>query len=72
MINLLLKCTKSEKAKDMFPTRVKQHQMQTRDEEKFMVQQANTERLKNSAIPHMQRLLNKYEQLSNPRIRMPG
>ena len=56
----------------MFPTRVKQHQMQTRDEEKCMVQQANTERLKNSLIPHMQRLLNKYEQVSNPRIKMSG
>ena len=66
------KCTKSEKTKDMFPTRVKQHPMHTRDEEIFVVQQANTERLKNSAIPHMQRQLNKYEQLSNPRTRMPG
>jgi hypothetical protein len=46
--------------------------MKTRDEEPFMVQQANTERLKNSAIPHMQRLLNNYEQLSNQRIKMPG
>ena len=66
------KCTKSEKTKDMFPKRVKEHQMKTRDEETFMVQKANTERLKNSAIPHMQRLLNKYEELSNHRIRMPG
>ena len=52
--------TKSEKTKDMCPTRVKQHRMQTRDEDKVVFQQAKTERFNNSAIPHMQRLLNKY------------
>ena len=70
-----IKCTKSEKSKEMFPVRIKDHQMEIRNEEKFLVQHANTERLKNSAIPYMQRLLNKYDDGSlskNERTRMPG
>ena len=72
-----IKCTKSEKSKEMFPVRIKDHQMEIRNEEKFLVQHANTERLKNSAIPYMQRLLNKYDDGSlskneKLRTRMPG
>ena len=44
----------------MFPVRIKEHQMEIRNEEQFLVQHANTERLMNSLIPDMQRLLNKY------------
>ena len=44
----------------MFPLRIKEHQMEIRNEEQFLVQHANTERLMNSLIPDMQRLLNKY------------
>jgi hypothetical protein len=70
------KCIKSEKSKDMFPIREKEHEMKTREEEKFIVQHANTERLKKSSIPYMQRLLNKHEEKKSfqidPRIRMPG
>ena len=32
--------------------------MENRNEEKYMVKYANTDRLKNSAIPYMQRMLN--------------
>ena len=32
--------------------------MEVRNPEKFIVKHANTERLKNSAIPNMQRMLN--------------
>ena len=42
----------------MFPTKEKIHEMELRDEEKFVVNHANTERMKKSAIPFMQRLLN--------------
>ena len=71
------KCVKSNKSKEMFPLRQKIHEMETRDEEKYEVQHANTERLKNSAIPYMQRLMNEYEQQNfkkeeHSRIRMPG
>ena len=44
------KCLKNPKTKTMFPENSKIHPMNTRKQEKFMVQHANTERLKNSAI----------------------
>ena len=47
----------------MFPTNLKTHKMSTRDEESFDVKFAHTGRLQNSAIPYMQRLLNKDEQV---------
>ena len=61
----------------MFPLRVKEHAMEVRDEEKYFVQHAKTDRLKNSITPYMQRLLNMNEendvkQKSKSRIRMPG
>ena len=55
------KCTKHPKLKHMFPLNNKNHQMITRDEEKYMVQFANTARLQNSAVLYMQRLLNENE-----------
>ena len=42
----------------MFPLNEKLHDMNMRREEKFTVQYAKTERLKKSAIPYMQKLLN--------------
>ena len=45
----------------MFPMNKKQHDMETRQEEKFNVQFANTNRLKNSPIIYMQKLLNENE-----------
>ena len=52
------KCIKNEKTKTMFPLREKAHKMIAREEEKFAVNFANTERLKNSSIPYMQNELN--------------
>ena len=43
---------------DLFPIRKKPHIINTRRPEKYVVQHANTERLKNSPILTMQRLLN--------------
>ena len=54
------KCVANEKTKNMFPLNKKRHQMKTRDQEIYEVQYAKTERLKNSPIIYMQRLLNKY------------
>ena len=45
----------------MFPLNNKNHQMITREEEKYMVQFANTARLQNSAVLYMQKLLNENE-----------
>jgi hypothetical protein len=62
-LNFAKKCIKNEKTKDMSPLRVKDHQMEIREEEMFVIDPANTERLKKSSISYMQRLLNKmYKQ----------
>ena len=52
------KCTKSLKTCHMFPLNPRSTSLDTRHTEKFYVQHAKTGRLKNSAIPYMQRLLN--------------
>ena len=49
-------CIKNEKMSHMFPTN--QSLLETRNHEKYFVQPASTGRLKKSAIPYMQRLLN--------------
>ena len=51
------KCTKSSQVKDMFPINPMLN-MKMRHPEKYKVNMARTDRLKDSAIPFMQRLLN--------------
>ena len=51
-------CVKNPKTKDMFP--VKEKTYDTRMHEKFVVQPARTEKLRRSAIPYLQRLLNSH------------
>ena len=60
-LNFALKCTKNKKVKDMFPLTTKIHEMKTRNPEKYHVNHTNTERLRKSAVPYMQRLLNENE-----------
>ena len=48
-----------ESFKKLFPVRNNNHDMEKRKAEKFYVKFANTERYKKSAIPAMQRALNK-------------
>jgi hypothetical protein len=55
------KCTKHEKLQHMFPKHQKEHSMETRYNEVYKVQHANTSRLQNSAIIYMQKLLNDDE-----------
>ena len=50
------KCVQSEATKDMFP--LNEHIKKTRKPEKYYVPFARTDRLANSAIPYMARLLN--------------
>ena len=50
-------CLKNENLKDMFPLNDDSHQ-NTREREVFKVTFAHKDRLKNSSIPYMQRLLN--------------
>ena len=47
--------------KFMFPQNKKTHRMNTRDTPKCVVQHANKERLKKSAIIYMQNLLNENQ-----------
>ena len=53
-------CVKNDQTKSMFPLNPATHSynINTRKREKFEVTQCKTERLKNSAIPYMQQLLN--------------
>ena len=69
-MNFALKCVESnkEKLKNMFPLRTKQHNMNARKKEHYLVNHANTERYKNSSIPYMQRLLNKNEALKEKEL----
>ena len=53
------KCIKNPKTAHMFPMKEKTHKMQTRNPEKFQVQQALNDRLKKSPIIYMQNLLNR-------------
>ena len=54
------KCVSSDnpRAKNMFQVKKHFHPMKIRNNEKFDVKFANTERLKKSSIPYMQRILN--------------
>ena len=55
-LNFAKKCAKNDSTSWMFPLKV--NTVDIRDPEKFIVTNARTERLFNSAIPYMQRLLN--------------
>ena len=51
-------CLKNQEMKKIFPLNPVNYDILTRFREKFKVTQARTERLRNSAVPYMQRLLN--------------
>ena len=51
-------CIKSKEMKKMFPLNQIEYEINTRFREKYAVAKARTDRLKNSSIPYMQRLLN--------------
>ena len=53
-----LNCIKNEKTCHMFPKHTLRNVVNTRNPEKYYVQPARTDRLRYSAIPFMQRLLN--------------
>ena len=54
-------CVKNPKLLEMFPKNIKTHNMETRKQDIYKVEHANTERYKNSAIIYMQNLLNEHE-----------
>ena len=55
----LAKC--HQKVQNFFPKKLKTHEMDTRNTEKYHVNHAHTERLRKSAVIYMQKLLNKHE-----------
>ena len=57
-LNFAKKCVKNESMSGLFPKTNKSHEFKLRNTEKFEVKFARTERLKKSAIPVMQKLLN--------------
>ena len=56
--NFAIKCTNNEKLRHMFPLNEKHHTMKTRNNEKFKVFSARSERYRKSAIIQMQEMLN--------------
>ena len=62
MPGICQKCVKSKKKSSMLPKNTKSHLMNTRQNEVYEVQHANTGRFQNSAIIYMQKLLNEDEQ----------
>ena len=59
--NFALKCVNNSKTKDIFPEYEKKHQMKLRKTPKYHIQNAATQRLKNSPVIYMQELLNNNE-----------
>ena len=57
MSKVCKKCLRFEQTKDMFPLNT-EHQVNTRDAEKYKVNFGSTGRLMDSAIPQLQRALN--------------
>ena len=53
------KCIKSSKHRHLFPAAVHPHEHQLRHQEQYHVNHARTEKYRKSAIPHIQRLLNR-------------
>ena len=60
-VKFATKCTEHPKLKNMFPLKTKRLTNITRKSDKFITTKAHTERLKSSAIPYMENLLNKEE-----------
>ena len=62
-------CLKDEKLKKFFPVKKSEHKMKKRKTMKFKTNKTRTERYRKSAIPYMQRLLNKEDNLKTSIIK---
>ena len=54
-------CLKIEKFKKFFPLNKKDHIMSMRNSERFALEKCGSIRYRDSALPYMKRLLNKYQ-----------
>ena len=52
-------CLKNEKVKNLFPFKKSEHRMKKRNQNMFEIKRNRTERLQESALPYMRKLLNK-------------
>ena len=52
------KCIVMEQTKELFPLNDRELTMHTTNIEKYKILHANTERLKNSTVPNIQKMLN--------------
>ena len=64
------KCLRNSKVKSMFP--VNEWKRSLRNQNKYLVNFASTERYKKSAIPYMQNLLNDSEEVKEKFLRYKG
>ena len=64
------KCLRNSKVKSMFP--VNERKRSLRNQNKYLVNFASTERYKKSAIPYMQNLLNDSEEVKEKFLRYKG
>ena len=60
--NMKIKIKNNEKVKNMLPLRTELRSMKRRHTEKYETFKANTHRLKTSAIPYMQELMNQHDE----------
>ena len=67
-LKFALKCTQTKKTSNIFKHTQKQHQMKLKSTNTFKITYSKTERLKRSAVPYMERLLNKYHK---SKVKMP-
>ena len=61
-LKFALKCLKCSHTENLFEHKEKHHEMKLRHSEQFEVTHVKTQRYKNSAVPYMQKLLNKHYQ----------
>ena len=59
-LNFARKCVKNPKTSHMFPLNPTSHTMVNRETPRYFTQQVRTARLYKSAIPYLQKLLNKH------------
>ena len=57
-LNFAKKSLKQDTFSSLFPLNENVHQMKTRNPERYVIKDGNTDRMKRSAVPFLQRLLN--------------
>ena len=65
LINFAKKSIVNKKLDDLFPLNTNTHNMKTRKKEKYLIEHCNNDRLKNSTVFTMRRLLNTEDKINN-------